>query len=733
MHYVLDLRTFIYSHYFYTGLRIAVGVVGLTMLVLPFTDLPTAMTICIGALSTSFMDLPSPLRHKFNEMLSSALVCSIVTLIISLCAPFPLLLNTMLVLVTFLACMMIVYGKKAMPLQFAALFAMTLSMESSASVSQAFFHAGLFLVGSLIYLAYSMAVSWTFRHRVKQQILAEALFELGRYIDIKADFYDIHVGINSQFNQLVRQQIVLADKQQASRDLVLRDVEGAQDKILVQVHFVMFDLYEHILSTHTDYALLRHHFADADILTYLRDLINKMAKDCETIAYAITRKRAAFTTISYKAELRSITAEMQQLQQDGLAGKISEEALDVLRITYNKIRDTLTIIAKLHLATQGVQGELPKMLGSDMTPFLTQQKYRFSILIANLRWQSPAFRFALRGALAILVGLLVADHLPYASHGYWVVLTIAIILKPSFSQTKQRRGDRILGTLIGCVATAFILHFVHEPIALLGLLFVATVAVPTFIYVKYRYTAIAASIQILLQINLIIPSSSHVIGERLFDTLIGAAIATACSFVLPSWEYRALPQLIRRVLQSNRGFLESGDKLLQGKMPDDFIYRVDRKRFLDSIADLIATLVRMLDEPISKHRAVEELNQLILQNYLVMAHMAALRLLLRRYEENLPRAAVNAQLDLATMHVCLSLKQAEHALMHAPENAYISTSTLAASGDHGIQQKEQKEMAEITAWPGWLPLQRRIEQLYQDADKIVIRSAEIGRILHTSQ
>jgi hypothetical protein len=49
MHYALDLRTFIFSHYFYTGLRIATGVVGLTMLVLQFSDLPTAMTVCIGA------------------------------------------------------------------------------------------------------------------------------------------------------------------------------------------------------------------------------------------------------------------------------------------------------------------------------------------------------------------------------------------------------------------------------------------------------------------------------------------------------------------------------------------------------------------------------------------------------------------------------------------------------------------------------------------------------------
>ncbi|MBC7489878.1 MAG: hypothetical protein H7240_07840, partial [Glaciimonas sp.] len=65
-------------------------------------------------------------------------------------------------------------------------------------------------------------------------------------------------------------------------------------------------------------------------------------------------------------------------------------------------------------------------------------------------------------------------------------------------------------------------------------------------------------------------------------------------------------------------------------------------------------LVRMLDELVSKHRAAEELNQFILQNYLVMAHVAPLRLMLKRHLNNLPHPTVNALLGQATTHVCLS-------------------------------------------------------------------------------
>ncbi len=70
-----------------------------------------------------------------------------------------------------------------------------------------------------------------------------------------------------------------------------------------------------------------------------------------------------------------------------------------------------------------------------------------------------------------------------------------------------------------------VLRFVHTPALLLGFLFLATAAVPAFLYIKYRYAAVAATMQILLQINLLVPTNAHVVSERLTDTLIGAIIA----------------------------------------------------------------------------------------------------------------------------------------------------------------------------------------------------------------
>lgn len=713
MHYALNLRTFIYSHYFYLGLRVAIGLVGLALLVQEIGDSATAMTVCIGALCTTLMDMPSPLRHKFNEMLASVLLCSAVTLLISLCGPVQWLLMTVLVLVSFLASMMVVYGKKSMPLQLAALFIMTMSMEHQMTWQQSFHHAGLFMLGGLIYLAYAMAIAWVLRHRIKQQVLAEALFELAAYIDIKADFYDTRFNLTEQFNKLVRHQSILADRQQASRDLILRSHKNSKDAIVVQVHVCMLDLYELILSTHTDYALLRQHLADSDVLKSLHDLAYKAARDIEAVAYAVTRKRASYAQISYDKEWADIEAEIARLHAQGDA---AQEALATLRAQRNKIRAILKMIGELHLATQKVYDNVPFWSGADMAPFLSQQKYEFKTLLSNLRLDSPVFRFALRVSMAISVGLLIGHWLPYAAHSYWIVLTIVIILRPTFSMTRQRRADRIIGTIIGCVVTAIVIRFVHSNIVLMAILFLSIVATPTFIYLRYRYTAIAVSLMILLQMHLVAPSNPNLVSERLIDTLIGAAVATVFSFVLANWEYQSLPRLVRQVLNVNLSYMQASFALLQGKCFDDFAYRIERKRLMDSLAALSSALVRMLDEPASKQRAVEDINLFIVQNYLLVAHVAALRSILGRHASQLPVAPVNALLSHSHTQVCLTLSRA---LEQLDDKASISA-PLAAPAAPPVSD---------VAWSGWPLVKRRIRLLQADADKIVIHSAAIVHIV----
>jgi len=716
MHYALNLRTFIYSHYFYLGLRVAIGILGLTLATLAFSNQNTAMTVGVAAFCTSLMELPSPLRHKFNEMMAATLLCSALTLIVSLCAPHPWLMKPVLIGICFVVGMTMVYGKKSNPLQLSSLLIMTLSMVHQMTVGEALIHTGTFLAGGLAYVAYAMTVAWFLRHRIKQQVLAEALFELAHYVDIKADFYDTRYNLTDQFNLLVRHQSLLAERHQAARDLILRGPRDPKDAIVIQIHFGMLDLYEQILSTHTDYTLLRTHLTDSEALIALRDLARKAARDIEAIAYAVTRKKASYASISYTPELRCIDAELQTLHQRQMGGEATQEAQAVLRAQRNKLQAIIGMIARLHVATQAVAGAMPYWDGADMALFLSQQKYNLGLMVANLKWDSPFFRFALRLALAVTVGLLIGPHLPYPAHSYWIVLTIAVILRPSFSVTRRRLSDRLSGTLIGCVLTFVVLSWFESTWLIVTILFLAMVTAPMFLYLRYRYAAMGFSIMVLLQMHLMQPSA-HIIRERIVDTIVGGLLATLFSFLLTNWEYLSLPRLVRQVLEANRTYSEASFRLLQGKCRNDFVYRIERKRLMDALAGLSAALVRMLDEPASKQRSVLNINQFIVQNYLLVAHVAALRSLLQRHAKAMPVDAVNQLLMASQAQVghtlALALRQGE---MPPPDDDLVAPAA----------PPPELSTADA-AWSGWPLMQRRIRLLLSDADKITAQSAAIVR------
>jgi uncharacterized membrane protein YccC len=207
------------------------------------------------------------------------------------------------------------------------------------------------------------------------------------------------------------------------------------------------------------------------------------------------------------------------------------------------------------------------------------------------------------------------------------------------------------------------------------------------------------------------------VSERLTDTFIGAAVATVFSFVLANWEYQSLPRLVRRVLEANLRYMQASFELLRGDCRNDFPYRIQRKGLMDRLADLSAAMVRMLDEPASKQRAMEDINLFIVQNYLLVAHVAALRAILRRHVKDIPADEVNAMLAQSHTQVCRTLTEA--LARHGAGAALASTRAAEVPAQASVP------------WSGWPLVQRRIRLLQADAEKIIIHSEAIERNINT--
>ena len=91
------------------------------------------------------------------------------------------------------------------------------------------------------------------------------------------------------------------------------------------------------------------------------------------------------------------------------------------------------------------------MGGVDLAAFLPKRTYSLTALRPHLTIASPVFRFSVRLSLAMMAGSIIAQSLGDSGHGNWILLTIAVVMRAGYGLTKQRRDDRIIGTLVGCL------------------------------------------------------------------------------------------------------------------------------------------------------------------------------------------------------------------------------------------------------------------------------------------
>ncbi len=101
----------------------------------------------------------------------------------------------------------------------------------------------------------------------------------------------------------------------------------------------------------------------------------------------------------------------------------------------------------------------------DYTGLINTQNISWQLLKDNLTLDSNIFRHALRVSIATLAGYIISRYLS-VGHSYWILLTIIVILKPTYSLTQKRNYQRLLGTAIGALLALGFLFFVENRTAL---------------------------------------------------------------------------------------------------------------------------------------------------------------------------------------------------------------------------------------------------------------------------
>lgn len=598
----------------------------------------------VGAMCVSVVDQPGPTAQKCAVLLLSLVFVTLASLVIGLSQPYEVLLGIAVVVASFLAALIAAYGRAALPLSVSVSLAVVLSLGTPLpTAADALHHAFFAALGAGVYAIWAMIAARILEFRNKELALGDCLRALADCLKGQARFYDRDCDIDEVYRLLIDRQAVLTESLQAARNLIYDRIRTPADRRLVAEFFVVFDVFESTLSSQTDYRLLRRHFATAGPYVALRAIMAAIAADLDRLARSLDTGKPA-VAVDYRSALAPIGDAVAHMEKVAYAkGEDGEEAqaLIALRTTFNKTRYAVGEMEKLHRLATSLETVPTEAVSVDLSRFVQRPNFSLGVLKGHLTFASPFLRYAVRMALAMGCGFALARVLPYASHGNWILLTIALVMRANYSITKKRRTDRFVGNVLGCLIGAALLHILPTAGVLSGI-FIAIGVAHTYATRNYMVTATAGCTMALLAIRILNPSEGALFIERVLDTGVGAGLAYLFSYLLPHWEYESVPRLIQDLLKADREYF--GHALRAAT--DDQGYRLARKRMLDAMATLSATLSRMLDEPRAvRHRETETLGAFLTANHLLASHLASVQMFFRNRAGEMDAATVTRLVD----------------------------------------------------------------------------------------
>jgi uncharacterized membrane protein YccC len=679
------------------GLTVAIGV-GLTGVSIGWAlGFGAAITAASGAVCTSISDRTDPLRQKAWIMGFAFLG----TVFFTALSGFSRFSTPAFILATAFiglwAGLISAYGKWVLSLAMTSVLAFVFAMgQSFATPSDVADHLMLTVCGAMGYTVYAVVVAWLFDDRGRRLLLAEAMHAFAAYLRAKAALYNPDVEGPGAFRAMIDAHAALADRLQAARDSLFARRTHRLHLKRIDTLLALLDAFETVLSSDADLEALRG-APQRELMWGLNAFVTQMAEEVERLTLALRFRHGHTTPLRHAEEARRLQDAVAQAHD----AAPDDPIVHAFIATANKLVLADSYLGNLATALDDATEPSSVAAKLDLDLFRQDAPRGIGVLLNQFRWRSPALRYAIRLSLAMTTGLGLTLAFPQFAHANWVLLTIALIMRANYSVTRQRRWDRVTGTLIGCALAVTFINTLPAPVLLLFIV-LAVGTSHAYGLVAYRVTAVGASISSLLLLHFVDPLVHPQFFERIVDTLIGSGLSWAFSYLLPYWERNDLPHTVRGLLAADAGFAEVALR----RSPTSQSYRLARKKALDAVAQLSGAIRRLADEPNINRRALASLGELLGANYLLASDLSSMPVLVKLRAADLDAPMADAAIAATRTRVVALLQPgAAHQATavtsqresHADMHASLAMEVLGRRLDH-IEHAAQK-VARLAARP----------------------------------
>lgn len=555
-----------------------------------FIDGAIAIAFAVGALLAALTDVPGNKTDK----LSTAAYCIPIFLITALSVSFTIFHHSWII-IPLLGIFGFIYT-------IIALLGFRINVVGNLGLIVASFTIGLkptdpiifslsLTAGALFFFIVCIIQVYLHPHRSLHYALDAGLNSMAKLIRLKVDCYDENAALPKTYKDLSALHSKLSDQLEAIRSILLRDKKlhsekDQESKIWLAKLYQLVDLYELLMAIDNDYEHIRETLKGGQTLKLIRQALLLLSKET---------KRLTLTSNLRKSKTKRYKLEELLLQLETDEADASPEKWALICSISTQLRHVADILQKIE-AKELYQDN--NLVESKNFEAFVAPKSSFNTIIKNLTFKSSIFSYAVRMAILLMAAGLIGFLLPEFRYASWILLTIILVARPSYTTTQKRNYERIIGSVIGIAISLILLIFISNTFLLIGIAALCLYLFLLFNKPNYLVCVIFITITILLGQHVHEGSIQDLLGSRFAFTLLGSIFAVLGCLAIPINHYRTVEQSTNALMQHFTSYLKKIQESYYSGSLNYYDLRLLRKSTQASLAQSYDSLDQLAKEPL---------------------------------------------------------------------------------------------------------------------------------------
>lgn len=591
-------------------------------------QLDIGLAICFGAFWCSPSDVSGNLKHKQIGILISAILVTIISFIGGYLEISNYFLFPVLGFLTFSIAFISIYGFRASMISFSGLLALVLSFAHTTENLEVYQYALWIGAGGLWYLLLSTIWFYLKPKAYSEETLNDIFLLTADFLDTRKELVGEQPKRETLQKQLTTLKIELTELHDSFRKILIsyRKSSGRSNyqgkRLLVFVQLV--ELLETAIANPVNYDKMDMLFkTHPKFKTNFQKLISEFSLQLRAIAKHINNSKKFPSNKMLNDAFKHLEYEILKFKnennpEDYERYLMLQNFLDYQQKQFEKLKKIKWLLGNPELTSDDL------IASDDLKRFVNTQDYNPKLIFRNLSLRSTIFKHSLRLAITVMFGYGIGLYFDL-QNPYWIILTIIIIMRPSYGLTKTRSKDRVIGTFIGAVIATGLVFFINNTYVYGALGVLSLVVAFSMIQKNYKASSTFITLSVIFIYAILDPDILKVIQFRVIDTVIGATLSyMAMRWLLPAWSFMEIGDNIKDGLKANTAFFKSISNYFQQKGEIPTSLKVNRKEAFLQMSNLSAAFQRMAQEPKSKQNHIDDIYELVEINHNFLASLASL-------------------------------------------------------------------------------------------------------------